>query len=76
MPVEHLNLFSQNALFALATKYGFQIRSFVSFGSGNTSNTVPDVNKRAMDTLVKQLGCGDVLAVLFTKPLAVDQPAG
>ncbi len=68
MPVEHLNLFSQNALFALATKCGFQILSFVSFGSGNTSNTVPDVNKRAMDTLVKQLGCGDVLAVLFTKP--------
>ena len=71
MPVEHLNLFSQNALFTLATKCGFNIRSFVSFGSGNTSNTVPDMNKRAMDTMVKQLGCGDVLAVLFTKPVVV-----
>ena len=76
MPVEHLNLFSQSALFTLATKCGFNIRSFVSFGSGNTSDTVPDVNKRAMDTMVKQLGCGDVLAVLFTKPPVAVQARG
>lgn len=73
MPVEHLNLFSQNALFTLATKCGYNIRSFVSFGSGNTSDTVPDVNKRAMDAMVKQLGCGDVLAALFTKSPVVAQ---
>lgn len=70
MPVEHINLFSQNALFALAARTGFTVRSFVSFGSGNTSNTVPDVNKRAMDAMVKQLGCGDVLATLFVKPIS------
>jgi 2-polyprenyl-3-methyl-5-hydroxy-6-metoxy-1,4-benzoquinol methylase len=68
MPVEHLNLFSQNALFALAARYGFQVRSFVSFGSGNTSGTVPPSTKRAMDKMVKKLGCGDVLATLFVKP--------
>jgi 2-polyprenyl-3-methyl-5-hydroxy-6-metoxy-1,4-benzoquinol methylase len=68
MPVEHLNLFSQNALFALATRCGFQVRSFVSFGSGNTSGTVPPATKRAMDKMVKKLGCGDVLATLFVKP--------
>ena len=76
MPVEHLNLFSQNALFTLATKCGFNIRSFVSFGSGNTGNTVPEANKRAMDAMVKQLGCGDVLAVLFTKPPIAAQSRG
>jgi hypothetical protein len=68
MPVEHINLFSQSALFALATNCGFHIRSFVSFGSGNTADTVPALNKRAMDKMVKKLGCGDVLATLFVKP--------
>lgn len=67
MPVEHVNLFTQEALFRLCRDAGFHLRSWVSFGSGNDSGVVPPVNKRAMDTMAKQLGIGDVVAAWFVK---------
>jgi 2-polyprenyl-3-methyl-5-hydroxy-6-metoxy-1,4-benzoquinol methylase len=67
MPVEHINLFTQAALFRICRDAGFTLKSWVSFGSGNDSGVVPPVNKRAMDTLTKKLGVGDVVAAWFVK---------
>jgi SAM-dependent methyltransferase len=68
MPVEHINLFSQQALFRLCSHTGFDLRSWVRFGSGNTAGSVPPANKRAMDRVAKQHGFGDTLAALYVKP--------
>ena len=43
------------------------MKSWVRFGSGNDSGTIPDLNKRAMDIVAKTLGIGDTLAVWFVK---------
>jgi SAM-dependent methyltransferase len=67
MPIEHINLFTQDALFRLCRDEGFRLRSWVSFGSGNDSGVVPPANKRAMDAVAKRLGVGDVLAAWFVK---------
>jgi SAM-dependent methyltransferase len=67
MPVEHLHLFPQDTLFNLARSVGFSVKSWVRFGSGNDSGTVPPVNKKAMDKLAKQLGIGDTIAIWFMK---------
>lgn len=67
MPVEHINLFTQEALFGLCSDVGFDIRSWVRFGSGNTAGGMPPVNKRAMDVIAKKYGFGDTLAALFVK---------
>ena len=67
MPVEHINLFTQNALFRLCADAGFRIQSWVRFGSGNDSGAVPAANKRAMDFSAKKLGFGDTIATVFVK---------
>ena len=67
MPVEHINLLTQDALFNLCVAAGFSIQSWVRFGSGNDSGSMPVINKRAMDTISKKLGFGDTLAALFVK---------
>jgi len=67
MPIEHINLFSQDALFRLCRDSGFTLKSWVRFGSGNDSGTVPAPNKRAMDAVAKMLGIGDTLAAWFAK---------
>jgi 2-polyprenyl-3-methyl-5-hydroxy-6-metoxy-1,4-benzoquinol methylase len=67
MPVEHINLFSQIALFNLCRDAGFSINGWIRFGSGNDSGVVPAANKRAMDRVAKQLGCGDTIAAWFIK---------
>lgn len=67
MPVEHINLFSQDALFCLGAKVGLDLRSWIRFGSGNTSGSMPAPNKRAMDIIAKKHGFGDTLAALFVK---------
>jgi 2-polyprenyl-3-methyl-5-hydroxy-6-metoxy-1,4-benzoquinol methylase len=67
MPVEHINLFTQNALFSLAIQCGFIVKSWVRFGSGNDSGALPAANKRAMDSVAKQKGFGDTIAVLLIK---------
>lgn len=67
MPVEHINLFTQNALFSLATDCGFSVKSWIRFGSGNDAGTLPPANKRAMDSIAKQKGFGDIIAVLLIK---------
>jgi 2-polyprenyl-3-methyl-5-hydroxy-6-metoxy-1,4-benzoquinol methylase len=63
MPVEHVVLYSLEALTALLSEFGFQRRSWVSFGSGNTSGAVPPAVKRAFDGLAKETGHGDTLAL-------------
>lgn len=63
MPVEHVVLYSLEALTALLSEFGFHRRSWVSFGSGNTSGTVPASVKRAFDGLAKETGNGDTLAL-------------
>ena len=63
LPVEHVVLYSLEALTALLSEFGFQRRSWVSFGSGNTSGTVPPAVKRAFDGLAKETGHGDTLAL-------------
>ena len=39
------------------------IKNWVRFGSGNTSGTLPDGKKKVFDTIAKQLGIGDVIAL-------------
>ena len=63
LPIEHVVLYSLEALTALLSEFGFQRRSWVSFGSGNTSGTVPTDVKRAFDGLAKETGQGDTLAL-------------
>ena len=63
LPVEHVVLYSLEALTALLSEFGFQRRSWVSFGSGNTSGTVPPAVKRTFDGLAKETGHGDTLAL-------------
>lgn len=67
MPVEHINLFPQNALFRACVEAGFAVKKWIRFGSGNDSGTVPAPNKRAMDIIAKRHGYGDTLAALFVK---------
>ena len=63
MPVEHVVLYSLEALTRLLSEFGFQRRSWVSFGSGNTAGTVPPAVKSAFDGLAKETGHGDTLAL-------------
>jgi len=67
LPVEHLNLFTQESLFSACAEAGFDVRRWVRFGSGNTAGTVPDANKRAMDRIAKQYGFGDTMAVWLVR---------
>lgn len=67
LPVEHLNLFTQQSLFRACVEAGFDVRRWVRFGSGNTAGTVPQANKRAMDRIAKQYGFGDTIAVWLIK---------
>lgn len=63
LPVQHLHLFSQEALFKLLSDTGFSVVSWVRFGSCNPKGSIPDVNKKAMDTIVKRMGIGDTIVV-------------
>ena len=67
MPVEHIHLFSQNSLFKILTDNDFTIASWIRFGSGNTTGTINQVSKKVADTIAKQMGIGDVIAVLCRK---------
>jgi SAM-dependent methyltransferase len=67
MPVEHINLFTQNALFRSCVDHGFKIDSWVRHGSGNDGGSINASNKRAMDRIAKEFGFGDTLTVLLVK---------
>jgi SAM-dependent methyltransferase len=67
IPTEHIHLFSQESLFKVLARSGFQPRSWVRFGSGHTAGTVPDAQKKAADAEAKKTGTGDIIAVLCTK---------
>lgn len=63
LPVQHIHLFSQESLFALLVRAGYSITSWVRFGSCNPKGSIPDTNKRAIDTIVKKTGLGDTIVV-------------
>jgi 2-polyprenyl-3-methyl-5-hydroxy-6-metoxy-1,4-benzoquinol methylase len=63
MPMEHIHLFSQESLFKLLSDTGFSVVSWVRFGSCNPKGSIPDVNKKAMDTIAKRMGIGDTIVV-------------
>lgn len=63
LPVQHIHLFSQESLFALLSRTGFSVTSWVRFGSCNPKGSIPDINKRAIDTIVKKTGLGDTIVV-------------
>ncbi|MBI5587665.1 MAG: class I SAM-dependent methyltransferase [Deltaproteobacteria bacterium] len=63
LPVQHIHLFSQDALFGLLSKTGYSIVSWVRFGSCNPRGSIPDTNKKAIDTIVKRTGIGDTIVV-------------
>lgn len=63
LPVQHLHLFSQESLFRLLSETGFSVVSWVRFGSCNPKGSIPDLNKRVMDTIAKRLGIGDTIAL-------------
>lgn len=63
LPVQHLHLFSQDTLFKLLSDTGFSVVSWVRFGSCNPKGSIPDVNKKAIDTIVKRMGIGDTIVV-------------
>jgi 2-polyprenyl-3-methyl-5-hydroxy-6-metoxy-1,4-benzoquinol methylase len=67
MPVEHLCLFSTDALISNLGQQGFEIISKVTYGSGNNIPDISPGNKRAMDRMVKKLGIGDTFAVQAKK---------
>ncbi|MDP4744667.1 MAG: class I SAM-dependent methyltransferase [Porticoccaceae bacterium] len=67
MPTEHINLFPIDALIQLCNGVGFALQGQVRFGSGNTSEVVPSINKLAMDALAKKAGFGDTLALWMVK---------
>ena len=67
MPVEHIHLFSQKSLFRILNDKGFAIINWVRFGSGNTSGSIPDINKKVADTIAKKTGIGDTIAVYCKK---------
>lgn len=59
----HIHLFSQDSLFRILADHGFLIRNWVRFGSGNNSGTLPDDRKKVFDSISKQLGIGDIIAI-------------
>lgn len=63
LPVQHVHLFSQEALFSLLSETGYSTKSWVRFGSCNPKGSIPDTNKRAIDTIVKRTGLGDTIVV-------------
>lgn len=63
LPVQHIHLFSQESLFALLSRTGYSVTSWVRFGSCNPKGSIPDINKRAIDTIVKKTGLGDTIVV-------------
>lgn len=63
LPVQHLHLFSQESLFRLLSETGFAVVSWVRFGSCNPKGSIPDLNKKVMDTIAKRLGIGDTIAL-------------
>jgi 2-polyprenyl-3-methyl-5-hydroxy-6-metoxy-1,4-benzoquinol methylase len=63
LPVQHLHLFSQESLFKLLSETGFSVVSWVRFGSCNPKGSIPDINKKAMDTIAKRMGIGDTIVV-------------
>jgi len=67
MPTEHINLFTIDALIRVCQSVGFAVQSHVRFGSGNDSEVVPAINKRAMDMIAKKSGFGDTLALWMIK---------
>ncbi|MBW7956374.1 MAG: class I SAM-dependent methyltransferase [Deltaproteobacteria bacterium] len=67
LPVQHLHLFSQESLFRLLSETGFAVVSWVRFGSCNPKGSIPDLNKRAIDTIAKRLGIGDTIALRARK---------
>lgn len=67
MPVEHLNIFSVEALNQLLSNYGFHIKKAITFGSGINSTQHNQIDKRAMDRMTKKLNIGDTYAGCFIK---------
>ncbi len=63
MPVEHLNIFSKDAMLNTLRNNGFEIIKYVTYGSGNISADMNSINKKAMDSLVKKTDLGDTLVV-------------
>lgn len=63
LPIEHVIIYSLASLTYLLKQFGFNVRSWVSFGSGNTSGKIQPSAKRVFDTLVKETGHGDTMAV-------------
>lgn len=63
MPIEHIHLFSQESLFRLLAETGFAVVSWVRFGSCNPKGSIPDLNKKVIDTIAKRLGIGDTIAL-------------
>ena len=63
MPVEHLNIFSKTALFDLLKNEGFEIVSYITYGSGNLAKDIQPINKRAMDRFAKISDNGDTIAI-------------
>lgn len=67
MPVEHLNIFSKNAMLDTLKNNGFEIIKYITYGSGNIGADMKSINKRAMDNLVKKADLGDTLVVYAKK---------
>lgn len=63
LPVQHIHLFSQIALFNLLNKTGFAITGWIRFGSCNPKGSIPDMNKRVADAVCKRMGIGDTMVV-------------
>ncbi len=67
MPVEHLNIFSKNAMLSALKNNGFEIIKHITYGAGNINADINSINKKAMDNLVKKADLGDTLVVYARK---------
>ena len=67
MPLEHLNIFSKNAILNTLKNNGFEIIKHITYGSGNIGSDIKSINKKAMDNLVKKADLGDTLVVYAKK---------
>ena len=68
---EHLYFYSLKTLFHLCKEIGFELASFITYGSGFTSKKNSPlfyrIKKNLADNLVKISGQGDMVAVFFKK---------
>jgi 2-polyprenyl-3-methyl-5-hydroxy-6-metoxy-1,4-benzoquinol methylase len=67
LPVEHVVLYSVEALLKILPEFGFNVRQWVSFGSGCTTGSIGSIYKKVFDRIAKETKNGDTLVFYAVK---------